>query len=232
MEMESEIVKPLETKGVIKHYMRYVDDTLVLIRPENIETVLRKFNSFHNNLHFTVDTFDGRDIHFLDPKIEGIETDVYDKLTHTGQYFDFTSQSPWNLKTASVKALVNRAKKICSTLQNFNRQLHKIKKFMAWNNYPIYIDKGFLKRQLKGKPEKQTKPHDLIKIYLKVPYLGKQGEQLVTMLVRKLHRYLKPNVKLIKFSTQRKLVCSVLQRIKLQRNRNQMSYKNYLSWLQ
>ena len=203
-QMESEIVKPLETKGVIKHYMRYVDDTLLLIKPENIETVLRKFNSFHKNLHFTVDTFDGGDIHFLDLKIEGIETDVYHKPTHTGQYFDFTSQTPWNLKTAWVKALVNRAKKICSTPQKFNRQLNKIKKFMAWNNYPIYIMKAFLKRQLKDKPEKQPEPHDLIKIYLKVPYLGKEGEQLVTMLVRKLHRYLKPNVKLIKLFNTKK----------------------------
>ena len=52
-QMESEIVKPLETKGVIKHYMRYVGDTLLLIKPENIETVLRKIqlvpqeSSFH-----------------------------------------------------------------------------------------------------------------------------------------------------------------------------------------
>ena len=173
-QMESEIVKLLETKGVIKHYMHYVDDTLLLIKPENVETKLRKFKSFHNNLHFTVDTFDGGDIHFLDLKIEGIETDVYHKPTHTGQYFDFTSQTPWNLKTAWVKTLVNRAKTICSTLQNFNRQLHKIKKFMAWNNCPIYIVKAFLKRQLKDKPEKQPEPHDLIKIYLKVLYLGKQ----------------------------------------------------------
>ena len=75
---------------------------------------------------------------------------------------------------------------------------------MAWNNYPIYIVKAFLKRQLKDKPEKQPEPHDLIKIYLKVPYLGKQGEQLATMLVRKLHRYLKPNVKLIKLFNTKK----------------------------
>ena len=93
-QMESEIVKSLETKGVIKHYMGYVDDTLLLITPENIETGLRKFNSFRNNLHFTLDTFDGGNIHFLDLKIEGIETDVYNKPTHTGQYFDFTSQTP------------------------------------------------------------------------------------------------------------------------------------------
>ena len=39
-QMESEIVKSLETKGVIKHYMCYVDDTLLLIKPENIETVI------------------------------------------------------------------------------------------------------------------------------------------------------------------------------------------------
>ena len=57
---------------------------------------------------------------------------------------------------------------------------------------------------MKDKPEKQPKPHDLIKIYLKVLYLGKQGEQLVTMLVSKLHRYLKPNVKLIKFFSTKK----------------------------
>ena len=75
---------------------------------------------------------------------------------------------------------------------------------MAWNNYPIYIVKAFLKRQLKDKPEKQPEPHDLIKIYLKVPYLGKQGEQLVTVLVRKVHRYLKPNVKLIKLLNTKK----------------------------
>ena len=97
--MESEIVKPLKTRGLIKRYMRYVDDTLLLIKPENVETLLREFNSFHNNLHFAVDTFDGGDIHFLDLKIEGIETDVYHKLIDTGQYFDFTSQTPWNLKT-------------------------------------------------------------------------------------------------------------------------------------
>ena len=75
---------------------------------------------------------------------------------------------------------------------------------MAWNNYPIYVVKAFLKRQLKDKPEKQPKPHDLIKIYLKVLYLGKQGEQLVTILVSKLHRYLKLNVKLIKFFNTKK----------------------------
>ena len=75
---------------------------------------------------------------------------------------------------------------------------------MAWNNYPIYIVKASLKRQLKDKPEKQPEPHDLIKIYLKVPYLGKQGEQLATMLVRKLHRYLKPYVKLIKLFNTKK----------------------------
>ena len=75
---------------------------------------------------------------------------------------------------------------------------------MAWNNYPIYIDKAFLKHQLKDKPENQPESHDLIKIYWTVPYLVKQGEQLVTMIVRKLHRYLKPNVKLIKFFNTKK----------------------------
>ena len=95
---------------------------------------------------------------------------------------------------------------------------------MAWNNYPIYIVKASLKRQLKDKPEKQPEPHDLIKIYLKVPYLGKQGEQLVTVLVRKLHRYLKPNLKLIKFLNTKKASMLFPTKDKLQRNRKQVSY--------
>ena len=47
----------------------YVDDTLLLIKPNDIPTVLSKFNAFDKNLQFTVDTFADGVIHFLDIKI-------------------------------------------------------------------------------------------------------------------------------------------------------------------
>ena len=41
-ELERIIVDYLMADGVIKFYMRYVDDTLVLIKPEDIQKVLKK----------------------------------------------------------------------------------------------------------------------------------------------------------------------------------------------
>ena len=56
-EFERLIVSELIADGTIQFYKRYVDDTLVLIKPSNISAVLAKFNSFDPNLNFTVDTF-------------------------------------------------------------------------------------------------------------------------------------------------------------------------------
>ena len=63
-EFENVIVKPCDT-GVLKLYYRYVDDTLIMIKKD----VLNSFNSFDKNLRFTVDTFHNGNIHFLDIEI-------------------------------------------------------------------------------------------------------------------------------------------------------------------
>jgi hypothetical protein len=73
-EFERLIVSELIADGTIKFYKRYVDDTLVLIKPSNISAVLAKFNSFDLNLNFTVDTFPDGVVHFLDIKVS---VDVY-----------------------------------------------------------------------------------------------------------------------------------------------------------
>ena len=52
-EFEKAIVDDLIKTGIIAFYRRYVDDTLVLIKPEDIPFVLNKFNSFDKNLKKT-----------------------------------------------------------------------------------------------------------------------------------------------------------------------------------
>ena len=47
--------------GILKFYCRYVDDTLVLVKEDQIDQILKAFNSFHNNLRFTVDKFENED---------------------------------------------------------------------------------------------------------------------------------------------------------------------------
>ena len=90
-EFEKLIVFDLVDSGLIKFYRRYVDDTLILVKPNNIPLLLEKFNSFHKNLKFTVDRFENDFVHFLDIKISCDGTDVYRKSTRTGQYTHFSN---------------------------------------------------------------------------------------------------------------------------------------------
>ena len=110
-EFERLIVSELIADGTIKFYKRYIDDTLVLIKPSDISAVLAKFNSFDPNLTFTVDTFSEGIVHFLDIKVSIDGTDR------------FSSFEPFYHKTAWVKSLYHRAFKICSTKSLLNNQI-------------------------------------------------------------------------------------------------------------
>ena len=95
-ELETVIVEPFIRSGKMKFYIRYVDDTLLLEKEEDIMFIFDKFNSFHKNLKFTIDRFDDNNIHFLDIAFDKNKTDLYYKPTHTGQYSDINSNVPWN----------------------------------------------------------------------------------------------------------------------------------------
>ena len=80
--------------GLIKFYIRYVNDTLVLAKVEDIHNIMKQSNSFHKSIQFTIDKFQDGMVHFLDIKINGSETDLYYKTTHTRQFYNFSSQTP------------------------------------------------------------------------------------------------------------------------------------------
>ena len=87
--------------GLIKFYIRYVNDTLVLAKVEDIDN-MKQFNSFDKSIQFTIDRFGNGIVHFLDIKINGSETNLYYETTHTGQYCDFSSQTSWKFKISWI----------------------------------------------------------------------------------------------------------------------------------
>ena len=209
-EFEKIIVNKLITDGIIKFYIRYVDDTLVLAKEKDIVNTMKEFNSFDKNIKFTMDKFDDGIVHFLDIKINRCETDLYYKSTHIGQYSDFLSQNPWRLKTSWIKALNDRATKICSSNELLTHQINKIKTFMSWNNYPKYVRDSFIKR--------------LQKKSFRVPYLGTKGEGLVKSYIQKLKRCVKTNVKFVILYDTKKVQCFALPKIKFQHIKSLMLY--------
>ena len=79
----------------------------------------------------------------------------------------------------------------------------KIKRFMSWNSFPTKV-RHFLIKRLKTKLriDSNTTLHEnnndsAPKIWLKLPYLGRQGEFLNKNLIRKMRRSLKIYVKII-----------------------------------
>ena len=115
------------------------------IKPENVQKVLQKLNSFHRSLNFTFDPFLAV-VQLLDDKIEKNKTDIFRKDTCTGQYVHFTSFESRYRKTEWIKCLVERAERICSNKQLFEKQISKIKSFMYWNGYPSYVRNSILKK--------------------------------------------------------------------------------------
>ena len=106
--LEKQTVKDLIRARTIKFYCYYVDDTLVLIKPCDTPFVLKKFNSFDQNLNFTLEKFEDGKVHFLDVEISESGIDVFRKITHMGQYTNFHSFEPWSHKIAWIKSLFCR----------------------------------------------------------------------------------------------------------------------------
>ena len=142
-------------------------------------------------------------MHFLDLKITEDGIDIFRKNTHTGQYTNFSSFEPFSRKVSWVNSLFFCASKICSNPSLFNNQIMKIKRFMSWNGFPTKV-RHFLIKRLKAKlchdnnttlngNDDDSAP----KIWLKLPYLGRQGQFLVKNLIRKVRRSLKIYVKFI-----------------------------------
>ena len=55
---------------------------LVLAKVEDIDNIMKMFNSFDKSIQFTIDRFEDGIVHYPDIKINGSETDLYYNTTH------------------------------------------------------------------------------------------------------------------------------------------------------
>ena len=87
---------------------------------------------------------------------------------------------------------------------------------MSWNSYPKRVQNSIMKRlETNRSRPRLTVDDDRKKIWLNLPYNGKQGEQMVTSLIKKLKLYFKMNVKIfVKYRTNKLFMfCSMKDRI-------------------
>ena len=188
---------------------------MVLAKAGDIDNFMKQFNYFDKSIQFTIGRFEDGIVNFLDIKIKGSETDLYYKTTHTGQYCDFSNQTPWKLKISWIKALHDRATKIYSSNKFLHDQINRIRTFMSWNSYPKYVRNSIIKRLQQKKTAVQKDDKSVIKIWIRLHYLGNEGEELLKTCIRKLKRCFKTNVKFVTLYDTKKcaMFCSVKNKI-------------------
>ena len=123
----------LEDKYQIKpkFYVRYVDDILVVFNSNEKANIFYKYiNSLDPNIKFTYEGEKEDLITFLDVNIlksQGkIDTKWHLKSTNTGTYLHKNSCSPTNHKVSAIRSLINRAYRICSTNELFEKSFKLI----------------------------------------------------------------------------------------------------------
>ena len=188
-ELENSVVKPLIEKGTIKFYGRYVDDTLLVVKPSQIDRIQKAFNKFDKNIKFTVDRFENEVPHFLDIEITPDGLNIFRKDTNTGQYINFESFAPWRYRISWIRSLVTRANRLCSdnVLPN---ELNKIRKYASWNGFPKHICNSIIHRVLMNNVKRQPNEEaaKVSTIWVKITYYGEGCDSLLQNLERKLRR--------------------------------------------
>ena len=96
-DLEIHSINKLNVKPLF--YFRYVDDIILCIPKNTIEHTVNTFNSYDQNLQFTVELAQNNCLSFLDIKIiineqHHIITDWYHKPTFSGRYLNYFSQHP------------------------------------------------------------------------------------------------------------------------------------------
>ena len=187
-ELEDVVIKPLITNGTIKFYTRFVDDTLLVIKPENVKKVHNALNKFDKNLRFTVDMFKDKVPHFLDLDLSPDGTSIFRKDTNTGLYVNFTSFVPWTYRISWIKSLVTRASRICAP-NKLSSEISTIKKFASWNDFPKSVVNSIINKTLNTPPNNESSNSinsNEITIYFRFPYYGDKGFSLFKSCIRKI----------------------------------------------
>lgn len=173
----------------INFIKKYVDDLVLGVHKDDVNTVLNCFNDFHPSIQFTMELESNNSIPFLDTKIirdgfNKIKFDWYVKPTYSGRYLNYFSSHSFKHKLSTVRCMKHRVSNICD--KEFLREnLEFLQKTFVNNGYPSkLINKILFSTPLINNNINQvslTNPSLLTTepiIYKKLPYIEKLSDSL------------------------------------------------------
>lgn len=181
-------------------YFRYVDDCFAVFTSlADAESFLDFLNSQHSSLKFTIEIENNESLRFLDTLIKHkngtIEVEWCLKNTNTGIYIPSCSYAPFRYKTAAMRALFFRAKRISSD-HLYSKAADQI--------ISVFLKNGFSKQlilQVKQQVESQitsvqnqNQSVNQKAVYWKLPY-REENEKLMTQKLKSVNKLLDVKIK-------------------------------------
>ena len=172
-------------------YRRYVDDCFLLFRSsDHVPLFLDYLNQQHANITFTPEIERDGKRPFLDIDIfrsdRKFATSVYRKPTFTGLFTNFNSFIPFAYKQNLVSCLIHRIFNLCSSYENFHKQLEVVRKLFNSNGFPSHmfdrIVRRFLDHTFDPRPPVLTASKKII--YFCLPFTGIHSLQIRTQINR------------------------------------------------
>ncbi|BHF74365.1 hypothetical protein SprV_0501745100 [Sparganum proliferum] len=170
-----------DTINGLVFYGRYVDDIFCLADgTTDTEDLVQKFNSAHPSLKFTAEVEAGNEIAFLDALLHrqedgSIQRRVFRKKTWTGQYVNFHSFVPLNIKRNLVQGLAARVRRICSP-EAIEEELQQLLNTVRENGYPD----RFILRNIGERAAKPTvATAEKKELFIRLPFAGDAENELI-----------------------------------------------------
>ncbi|XP_046626164.1 uncharacterized protein LOC124307959 [Neodiprion virginianus] len=149
----------------------YVDDTIAAVPETELNRVLELFNSFEENIQFTMEVEQTGCIPFLDIMVERsnnhLKTNWYTKPTSSGRILNFCSNHPMSQKVGMIHGLLDRMFRLSSE-EYHEDNYQKIEMLLTNNSYPRSFVRAAI---IKFKENKANggvggvRPTNFIKIY-------------------------------------------------------------------
>ena len=168
-------------------YLRYVDDTFLIIPANEIQLLVTLFNSYDGRLSFTYEIENNNSLSFLNINLVRNEshllTNWYRKKTDSGRYLNYHSKIPIYQKVTVIKSLTDYAILLADTKFHHNN-LKTAHDSLLLNKYPPqFITKDINKRSLEIRNRNNNKLDinkvtELIKSVVSFLYYGDLSENI------------------------------------------------------
>ena len=162
---------------------RYVDDTFVVMKRNEIESFTQHINTINPSIRFTIEREQGGSLAMLDTllhrQLDGsLKVTIYRKATHTDQYLAFDSHHPLQHKYGVVRTLMHRAETLVTTSEDKEEEKKKVKSALAANGYGSWIIQDATKQMGKNRAPRTHQTNRRHKSSVTMPYVQGVSEAL------------------------------------------------------